>query len=35
MLAFPGTQYILVDCASVYEKAAYQGALPTQETKQD
>ena len=35
MLIFPATQYILVDCTSVYESVAYQGALPTQEIKQD
>lgn len=35
MLAFPATQYILVDRASVCERAAYQRALSTQETKQD
>lgn len=33
MLIFPATQYILVDCASVYESVAHQWALPTQEIR--
>lgn len=35
MLAFPATQHVPADCASVYESAAYQGALPSWEMKQD
>lgn len=35
MLAFPATQHVPADCASVYESAAYQGAPPSREMKQD